>query len=342
MRLIRPITLSGLACWLPKTAVTVATAIRAGSLDAEDAADLGYRQLPVERELAPPEMAVLAGREAMSRAGVEPLDVGLLLHTWMFHQGHDLWSPPHYIAGQLDLHDALPIGVQQVCNGSAAAIELAAARLFADRSLRHAVITTADRFLPPGFDRWRGDYGVGYGDGATAVVLDAADDRPAELTLLSIATLAAPELERMHRGDDGFSPAPGWHSIPLDIRRTKKAYLSAYGMESFAKVSRGAIARVIRACLTDANVHPDDDRLRWVAMPRVGRAVLEQAYRPAVAAVTGTALLDLSADTGHLGAGDALANLAGLSHQDLLRPGELAMVLNAGAGFTWSCLLVRR
>jgi 3-oxoacyl-[acyl-carrier-protein] synthase III len=44
--------------------------------------------------------------------------------------------------------------------------------------------------------------------------------------------------------------------------------------------------------------------------------------------------------TGHLGAGDAPAGLAELHHDKLLEPGEYALVMSAGAGFTWSCLLV--
>ncbi|GDY33142.1 hypothetical protein GTS_47750 [Gandjariella thermophila] len=111
-------------------------------------------------------------------------------------------------------------------------------------------------------------------------------------------------------------------------------------MEPFAKASREKIHAVLLAGLRDADLRPGDRRLRYVLTPRLGRKVLRDAYLPAIAELTPAEVLDLGADTGHLGAGDAVANLAALHEDRLLRPGEYALVLNAGAGFTWSCLVV--
>lgn len=220
-------------------------------------------------------------------------------------------------------------------------MELAIARLLADPGQAAAVVTTADRFAAPGFDRWAGDYGVGYGDGATAIVLRRAGDAgPTDLLLHAISSAAAPELEGMHRGDDEFSPAPRWSGPTVDMRRTKKAFLARNGMEAFAKAGQSKIHTVVSRCLADAGLDPHDPRLRCVALPRLGTKILAEAYRPALAEVTPAEIVDLGGRTGHLGAGDAAANLAALA--TTLRAGEFAMVLNAGAGFTWSCLLVSR
>lgn len=174
MRLQGLMCLSGLSTWIPQDCEKVQDAIARGAVEEDTAEDLGYEQLPVA-SIAAPEMAVLAARRALlDTVPVLPAP-GLLLHAWMHYQGHDLWSPAHYIADRLNLPDALPIGIQQICNGGAASIEMAVARLMADPELAGVLVTTADRFAPPGFDRWRSDYGIAYGDGATALVVHRPD-----------------------------------------------------------------------------------------------------------------------------------------------------------------------
>ncbi|MFF9843369.1 3-oxoacyl-[acyl-carrier-protein] synthase III C-terminal domain-containing protein [Streptomyces sp. NPDC013740] len=344
MRLPSPLGISGPTLWLPSGRQSAADAVARGLTDAETAAELGHSGLPVA-DLAPPEMAVEAGREALAAAGVDPGSVGLLMHAWIHYQGHDLWSPAHYVADRVGAHDALPLGVQQVCNGGAAAVELAAARLFVEPGLGHALLTTADAFAEPGFDRWSGDYGIAYGDGATALVLHHLPDheggRPADLVLHAVSTVAAPSLERMHRGDDPFSPAARSLGPRVDIRRTKKAFLQAGGMEAFAEASARSLQNAVESCLAAAGLSATGDTsLRYVVAPRLGRKTLDLAYVPPLSKLTGAELLLPGEETGHLGAGDAAASLAELHARRMLGPGEYALVVSAGAGFTWSCLLV--
>lgn len=344
MRLPRPLGISGPELWLPDRRQSAREAVELGLTDAETADELGHTQLPVA-DLAPPEMALEAGRRALAAAGTHPRDIGLLLHAWIHYQGHDLWSPTHFIADRLGADHAVPIGVQQVCNGGAAAVELAAARLFVEPALGRALVTTADAFVEPGFDRWGGDYGIAYGDGATALVLHHLEGtkggRPADLVLHSLSTVAAPRLERMHRGDDPFSPAARSLGPRVDIRRTKKAFLQAGGMETFTEASSRALRSAVESCLDGAGMTTTGDLpLRYAVAPRLGRKTVDLAYAPLLSKLTGAELLRPGTDTGHLGAGDAAASLAELHARRLLGPGEYALVVSAGAGFTWSCLLV--
>jgi 3-oxoacyl-[acyl-carrier-protein] synthase-3 len=320
---------------------TTAAAVAGGRLSEEEARGSGYRELPVSHDLAPPEMAVRAGQVALERAGVPAAGLDLVAHAWTHHQGHDFWSPAHFVAARLGAGKAQPVGVHQMCNGGAAAVETAASRLLADPTLHRALVTTADRFGAPGFDRWRGDYSVVYGDGATAAVLDVVTAPVTSgLELLALSTVAAPELEWMHRGDDAFSPAARMPSPTIDVRRTKKAYLTATGKDAFVKTVATCVGDVLVQGLAEAGVTVREPRC--VLVPRLGAAALDEVYRPAVNAVLPAPVADLGERTGHLGAGDALANLTALAEQELLRPGELGVVLSAGAGFTWSCLVVRR
>ena len=292
-------------------------------------------------ELAPPQMAVRAGREALARAGLPGTSLDLMVHAWIHHQGHDFWSPAHYIADELGAGGALPFGIQQMCNGGSVALQTAAAHLLADSGLRHALTTTADRFAEPGFARWNGDYGVVYGDAATAVLLHRTPRSDDVLHLLSVATVAAPELEQVHRGDDFFSDAPRRHGEAVDVRRTKKAFLAEHGTERLASVTTASVRRVVRQALDEAGVDRDDPGLRHLLLPRLGRAALDGAYLPALGGLPHCRIHDFGADTGHLGAGDTPANLADLVASGLIGPGETAVAVSGGGGFSWSAAVVR-
>ncbi|MER6447910.1 ketoacyl-ACP synthase III family protein [Streptomyces venezuelae] len=340
MRFSDGLTVEAAATWLPATTQSAYALVADGILDPDVPEAAGVVEVPVSYDASAPDMAVSAGLKALGLAGVDAADVGLLLHNWIYHQGHDFWSPAHYVADRVGASSALPFGIQQMCHAGAMALHTAAAYLTADPTLGTALITTADRFDPAGFDRWRGDYQVAYGDGATAAVLGRSGRG---LRLVAHAVLAAPEMESMYRGADPFSPAPLAHGRPIDVRRTKRAFLEAGGMDRFAKTGPEAVRSVVLQALAEAGLAPDDPRIGCVALPRLGPKVLELMYLPALRELVPVEPVRLGARTGHLGCGDPVANLAEIgASRDLLAPDAYALVLTGGGGFTWSCLVVQR
>jgi 3-oxoacyl-[acyl-carrier-protein] synthase-3 len=333
VRLTAPLPIATAIAWLPPERETFEAAVAAGRAD-EAAERDGFVELPVSRTLHAPEMAVEAGRSALASAGWTASALDLVLHAWTHHQGQDLWSPAHFIALGVGARTAVPIGVQQMCNGGAMALELAAGRMLADPDTRRVLVTTADRFTEPDFDRWRSDSGIAYGDAATAVLLGGDGG---SFLLHAITTVAAPELEVMHRGPEPFAAA-GARRGPLDIRGRKRAFVAAHGREQFGRVGGACVRRAVSGVLADAGISAGD--VRVVLLPRLGHGLINGMYRPAFADFDGAVVLELGARTGHLGAGDLAANLAHLCLDVPLAPGELALLLSAGGGFTWTCAVI--
>lgn len=337
MRFDPPVGVAGCRTWLPKTTETAEEAVTGARISSREATRNGYAELPCSLDQPAPEMAVLAARDALERAGWDAESLGLMAHAHIYYQGHDFWSPVAYIQNQLGAVNAVGYSLDQMCNGGTGALELAATRLAADGQVRRALVTTADRFAGPAFDRWSSDYGVAYGDGATALLLGR---EPGIARLLASVTVLRGDLERMHRGDDEFADAPRAVPGPVSARRTKKAFLARAGRDAFAVAARDSLRDVIRRALDEAGIGPGDPAVRWCLPPRLGRQVLDEAYRPVLAVNSQVAVPAWGERTGHLGAGDVTANLADLLARDDARPGDIALLIGAGAGFSWSCTVV--
>jgi len=330
------IYVSAVATCLPVELELAGEAVARGQISLRDVNRDGYESLTVSGSASGPEMAVLAARRVLASAATRPEDVGLLVHSWLYHQGHDFWSPAHFVASELGTSRALPVGLMQMCDG-ALGLELAIDRMAARPTVRTALVTTGDRFAGPYFDRWSSDSGVSYGDGGTAVLLSRTAGR---FRVLGIGSVAAPSLESMHRGDRPSSPAPRTDRSVLDIRETKRWFLETHGRDTFRATVTSCLQRAVAEALCHAGIAADDPRIRRLLLPRLGRSVLDSSYLPALEDLLHAEVVDLGRATGHLGAGDAAANLADLDRLGLLDPGEIAVVVSAGAGFTWTCVVV--
>lgn len=328
--------LAGLAHRLPG-AMDVDGAVDDGRYDPADRQADAYASVTVATDEAPPEMAVAAARLALGRARTPPSGVALLLHASAWFQGIDYWPAASYvhreILGDAGRH-APALDVQQMCAGAMGALELAASYLAADFSRRSALVTTADRFAGPGFDRWRGDVrGIVYGDGAAAAVIG----REGFARLLSVSTVVDTGLEGMYRGDEPFAPAPG---RTVDVRARREAFVAT------ARRLVGNMAERTTSGLTDAVGRTLDDaglKLGDVArfvFPNVGLHVLRTRYAEPLGLDVERTTWEWGRRTGHVGAADQLTGLAYLVETGRVAPGDRVLLVGIGAGFAWTCAAV--
>lgn len=335
MRPTNELSIKAASVWLPTDRERPAD----GELSPSEMEGIGVRELSVATGVAPPQMAVLAAKNALGGTGIEPASIGYLVHAFLYHQGFDMWSPAHYIANQAGIIGGLPINVQQLSNGGALALHLAATWLAATPEANAALVTTADRFCLPGFNRWASDDEAVYADGATAVLLGRRGGDRDLLHLLALELATDPEWEIVYRGDDEFSPAPLWHSSPVDIRRPRKVFEESGGPARMAKAGLEKLQEIVVRSLVKANVDSSD--IRCVAIPRLTRHMRENVFKPAIGLLLGRQPVYLECPTGHLGAGDFLANMADMVTTGSLGPGDVGLIIQGGGGFTFSCGIVQ-
>ncbi|WP_030772400.1 MULTISPECIES: ketoacyl-ACP synthase III family protein [unclassified Streptomyces] len=336
------ISIAGTGSYLPQRRLDLPTeAARHPDTDAERIRATGYRTIAAEDTLYPGDMALVAAERALAAAGTEPKDIDLIAVTAIHRHGHQrLWSPASWLQSRLGATRALPFTVAQGCNAQLLVLDLAA-DLLSTEGRRTALIVATDRFAASGFDRFTADYGIVYGDGAAAAVLTA--DTPTTLQapgwrVLTTHSVSDPGLEGLHRLDE---PAPETRALfgaEHDVRAAKKRYLAAHGTDSLREATRRAVREIRRVLLP----HGTDPALRRVVYPNLGLPLLQENYFPEFPGGAQRSLWDFGATVGHLGSGDQIAGLDHLEHHHTFDPGDRILLLGAGAGFTWTGVLLER
>ncbi|KOG47591.1 ketoacyl-ACP synthase III family protein [Streptomyces decoyicus] len=328
------IFIRGTATRLPSS-LAIADAVADGSCPPQVARATGMLSVAHSPDESAAEMGAAAARAALARAASAPGDVALILHADTYHQGQDLWPVASYIQREAVGNTCPAIEIRQMSNGGMAALDLATAYLTAAAGRRDALLSAADRFCAPGIDRWRTDPGTPYADGASALVLSR---QGGFARLRSLALLADPELEPMHRGDEPFGPAPFSHRTPVDFEEAKRAFVGRVGM-SFA-ISRANTGQrtVVKQALADADLELAE--AEWVVLPHFGRRRLEAIYYRPYGIDPARTTWEWSRTVGHLGAGDQFAGLDHLVTSGRAVPGDRVVLIGVGAGYSWGAAVV--
>ncbi|WP_329120885.1 ketoacyl-ACP synthase III family protein [Streptomyces sp. NBC_01465] len=340
--LIDNLYLNGCTVAYPDTRISVSDALAQGLVRDFDEA-IGNPDVPVFDSARPvADLAVEALHGALKAAQAEPSDVGLLFHCGWWHQGFDIWSAAHYVAHRTEALGALPVNLSQGCNAPMAALELAGRAMLADPSIKTAAVTVSDAMQEPQVDRWNLNYGCVHGDAGTALLVAREPAAHTSFRIVSLSSRAAPELEEMNRFAYDPTPGPALRAGgKVDLKAAKKAYLTEYGIERFARRSRESLNGCVREALDDAGLTGAEERIRAVAVPRLSGKIFETVYRPQLAPFFGAdKLVWHGGRTAHLGVADVGANIADLYAEQDLQPGDVVVIVNAGGGYTWSCLVL--
>lgn len=320
MKLTRPVAVAGAALCLPPGRYTADQALACGALTSPVMMATGIQALPVCTTAQEPlELAARAVKLALAQARVDPSAVDLLVYGWVFEQ--EGWDLPRQVARLGGAESCVALGVRQMSNGGAAALELAARSLEADPGVRTAVAVTADSFQGLPYDRWRSMPPLG--DGAAAVVLTRGTGPCA---LRAAVSVGEPGLELRFPGRDPFAP------ISVADGTT-----TAWGDPSVVRGIRRCVAEAITRALAQSGLVPDDPRVAVVRPNRVGQTMVRHLLTARLPRPLRAKVAVPGQYTGHLGAGDLLANLAEFGAP---APGQFHLLVSTGAGLTATAVVI--
>ncbi|RKT88987.1 3-oxoacyl-[acyl-carrier-protein] synthase-3 [Saccharopolyspora antimicrobica] len=312
---------------------STAEAVADGRYPAKENEAAGFLSVCVDPEGPTMDLAVRAAETALARAGEKAGQVGLVLHSSIFYQGIDDFSPAAYIQGRTVGGSGIAIEVAQASNGGMAALELAASYLTAQPQTSSVLITTADRFVPPGYDRYNTVGGMLFGDGGTAAVLCRGSG---VARLLSSATTGDTTYGDVQLAGEPWSDVAGGNGWPLNVQSRVHSYAAEHGAEIFVDMVQAAARselETMERALADADLEAGD--IDWWVFPHNGLSLTDWDGRKAFGVDVSRTTWDWGRRCGHLGAGDQFAGLTHLLESKKVQPGDRVLVYGSGTGFMY-------
>jgi 3-oxoacyl-[acyl-carrier-protein] synthase III len=325
---VTDVYLSGLGVFQPPT-VDAGQAARRGEYDPGTYLENRLTGACIAGDVSPPEMAVHAARQAMSRATADPARISMVMHATVHTQGPEVWHSPAYVQREI-LGNVVPaFEIRLGCNGVFAGLELAAPRMGVMGPDETVLLTTAENYGSPLIDRWNSLTGFVGGDAGIALLLC---HRAGFARLRAVGSAAMPELEQLHRGGEPlWPPSPG---KKLDLR-SRAVYFreKVMSLADAAQVWNRAQLEVIERTLDEADRKLDD--MTRVIYPNVAGYLMEQFLLEPLGILMDRTTWQFGRGIGHTGASDHW-----LSVNHLLVTGQLAagdhVLLAGGAPATVS------
>jgi 3-oxoacyl-[acyl-carrier-protein] synthase III len=332
--------LAGIGVFLP-TIVSTGEAIARGRFDADLAASSGWLSVADGGDIAAPDMAISAARQALARSGHQPADFALLVHACGLHQGPDAWPAPSYVQANTIGGDAPAIELRQSCCGMLAGLELSCCFLESNRASA-AMVTGADNFGTPLFDRYH--YGIGAGTNRASIVGDAGSAVVLSRShgfarLLAISSMSVPPLEKIYRSGVALFPPEPTIGRPADIGARIAHYREQDPHAMQAAKDALDRARTVLGTRTLAEAGVDAAQVtRATHVFSGGTAYIESVLAPLGIDVS-KGMLELGRGLGHLGTCDQVVGLDHLLMTGQVDIGDHVLMLGNG-GASLSCAVV--
>jgi len=334
---ISNVYLKSVGTYLPP-AVSIQHAIEQGWYDEKDRKLHGLKGALVAGDMSPAEMALEAARSALQRAGSPPSsDLDLLIHAGVFPQGPDGWSLPGYVLRELGGGSAPVLEIRNGCIGMLTALEIAIGQQGAPFFRSDVLLTAAENFSSPIFDRWRSGYSFIAGDGASAMLLSAT---AGFARVCSINSLTIPELEAAHRGSQPLFPPNSITGAPIDLKARADEFAATFmpTIDTSRLMIEGQLDLITRS-LKDAHIEVSD----------VARVIPTNAVWHVVKTFTMDPLgLPMDQSTwrfgsarGHLGASDFAVAVEHLLTTGEVGPGDHVVLVGGAAGYSMSCAVLQ-
>lgn len=330
------VRIAGTASYLPERWMPAAELAAASGLPEEVVTDrFGLRG----KHIAAPDehvsdMAARAGAQLLAETGTDPRQVDMVVYYGSSWKDYQLWHAAPRIIELLGCRRAFALELDYVSCGTPVALRVCRDMMRAESGLRTVLAVAACResyLLDYTNDRSR--FAFNFGDGAAGALL-TRDGGVAEVLETDMVTDGS--FSHHVRVPAGGSVEPASAQTVRDRRHLldvvdpggMKQRLDPVTLPAFRQVAENALARSGLA-LSD---------ISQLCALHTKRSMYEELLKSLGVPPERAIYLD---DTGHMSGVDPLLSLDRAARAGMMHPGEVALLLAAGTGYTWAATAVR-
>jgi 3-oxoacyl-[acyl-carrier-protein] synthase III len=282
-----------------------------------------------------------AGRRALSRAGVRPDEVDVVVLAMTDVPEYLYWDPAAATADKVGIRPAEAILINQACGAGVASFDIVAGKFCTHPDYRVALLVTAHRVCEAYWNRMNSSPAI-MSDGAVAAVLVRGHSSCAWLTTEVISDGRYADVARLASGG-AARPFRTGDSAPEPIGNPAGLMYEFLGHDvravvGFVRMSRERSLEVVEQACKRADIKLDTIRY-FFHVNGNARALADYAALFRVPMSRTNA--EVAAEHGHFGCADQLLAFGRALTQRQCRPGDVVALTSIGNGMHWACTLIR-
>ena len=328
--------------WFPETYVTAAEiAEQSGLPEWVVREKLGIeRKFVADPSVHPNEMAVNAARRAIDRAGIDPLEIDVVLSTTEEWREYLLWTTAIDIAHEIGAKNAWGLDIHARCVTTIAALKLARSLMADDPNIDTILIGggyAISHFIDLGDVNTSFLFNIGAGAGAMIVRRDWPENRVRGIHLIADGTMSRHVIV----------PASGTMQHPTDASVEEGGFkfrlVEPEAMKNrLGEVSIGNWLECVDRALENSGRKPDGKSYTRADIDFFNMSLVKPSAHREMLDRLGLAEEQsvYISDIGHIGEQDAIINIEAGIEQGRLRPGDTMAVIAAGIGYVWGGAII--
>lgn len=329
--------------WFPETYVTAAEiAAQSGLPEWVVREKLGIeRKFVVDPDVHPNDMAVNAAQKAIAKAGIDPMDIDVVLCTTEEWREHLLWTTAIDLAYRVGAKKAWGLDIHTRCATTIAALKLARSLMADDPSVNTVLIGggyAVSHFIDLSDVNTSFLFNIGAGAGAMIVKRDWPENRVLGDHLIADGVMSRHVIVPasgtvQHPTDEAV--ADGGFKFRLVEPEAMKTRLGEVSINNWLECVDVALEKSGNKKNGTPYTRADIDFFNMsLVKPSAHREMLEHLGLTEEQSV-------YMSDLGHIGEQDAIINIEKGIEQGRLRAGDTMAIIAAGIGYVWAGAIVQ-
>jgi 3-oxoacyl-[acyl-carrier-protein] synthase-3 len=278
-------------------------------------------------------MASQAAQQAISRAGIDPARINMVISHGSEYKDHVLWNAAGRIQHEIGAVNAYAFETYALCAGAPIAMNVARSMMQADDSLEYVLLVAASRENDLiSLKNERARFMFNFGAGGAALLLQRGASRNLLLGAAAITDGSLSETVMLTRESGALDgdPIKGDYHGMLDVRNAD------YMAQRLTEISLRNFISVMQSAVQKSGYQLAD--VKFLGITHMKRSF----YLEILSAIGLTS--DQSVyleDYGHIQSVDQVLALELGLQQGKIQPGDLILLVGAGTGYTWSAICLR-
>ncbi|WHY85131.1 3-oxoacyl-ACP synthase [Neobacillus novalis] len=280
------------------------------------------------------EMGITAAKKAIAKAGIDPLEIDLVIYIGEEHKEYPLWTAGIKLQEEVGAFNAWAFDVALRCGTTVMALKVAKSLMIADPGIRTVLLAGGYRnvdFIDYENPRTRFMFNLGAGGGALLLQKGYNENLLLETELITDGSFS----------EDVVVVAGGTKNpITVDAieqRLNKLDVLDPEGMKRrLEQKSMDNFLKVIRESLRKSGYREED--LSYLAILHMKKSAHEYVLKELGLSEEQSIYLE---DYGHIGQIDQILSLELALKEGKVKDGDVVVLVSAGIGYAWGATTIK-